>query len=335
MAALLPTHEIGSLKKPLWLVNILRDKRVPREEKQKARDDASYLNLRILEEVGLDIVYDGEARRVEMYEYPVRNIGGFKFAGRVRSWDNRYFKKARCISEVEYKTTYHLEEFSFLKERARKPLKIPVTGAYTLADWSYNEYYPSKEEFVVALAQKVVRPLLKGLVEAGAEHIQIDEPAATTHQDEMGIFAESFNKSVQGVSGNIGVHICYSGDNYTSLLPHLLEIKASHYALEFANRDSWQTGVSAEARSGYSSLRLFKEYGGAKIGVGVLDVHRDDVEPPSLVRDRLVYAARALGDPGLVLANPDCGLRTRSRDIAFRKLKAMVEGTELARRVLA
>ncbi|MBI2183455.1 MAG: hypothetical protein HYU39_00695 [Thaumarchaeota archaeon] len=334
MTETLVSHEIGSLKKPIWLVNTVRNKSLPKETKDTARDDSAYLNLKILEEIGLDLVYDGEARRVEMYEYPIRHIEGFEFAGRVRSWDNKYFRKARCVGEVKLRDDYHNGEFLFLKNYATKPLKIPVTGPYTLADWSYNEYYPSREEFVIALARKVIRPLLRGLVEIGAEYIQVDEPAATTHPDEMKMFVEAYNEAVKSVPGSISVHICYSGDNYRSLFPHVLEMKTSHFALEFANRDTWDAGGSKEAREGYSALEYFKGNRDLKVGLGVLDVHRDAVEPPKLVKDRILYAAKVLGDASRVLVNPDCGLRTRSREVAFAKLRSMVEGVKLARKEL-
>jgi 5-methyltetrahydropteroyltriglutamate--homocysteine methyltransferase len=112
-------------------------------------------------------------------------------------------------------------------------------------------------------------------------------------------------------------------------------MKTSFFALEFANRDTWRAGVSPEARSGYSTLHAFKEYGGKfAVGIGLIDVHRDDVESAELVRDRIAYAAKIIGDPSRVMASPDCGLRTRSREISFAKLRSLVEGARLARREL-
>jgi len=64
-------------------------------------------------------------------------------------------------------------------------------------------------------------------------------------------------------------------------------------------------------------------------------VHVDKIEPPELVRDRILYAAKALGDPSKIYVNPDCGLRTRSRTIAFEKIKSEVKGAELARQKLS
>ncbi|MBI5133475.1 MAG: hypothetical protein HZA83_02065, partial [Thaumarchaeota archaeon] len=267
-----PTQEIGSLKKPEWLLELVRNNQISDEDKAKARNDAAYLNIKTLEDIGLDIIYDGEVRRVEMYEYPVRYINGFEFAGLVRSWDNKYYKKARCVSKVAYKTDFHLEEFKFVKDSSNRTIKVPVTGPYTLADWSYNEYYDSKEEFVIDLARNVVRPLIMDLVKHGAQVIQIDEPAATTHPSEMKIFAEAINECAKGVEAKITVHACYSGNDYQALVPYAAEIKATQFALEFANRDSWKLGTTDDVRNGYSVLKLLKEHGfNGEVGLGVVD----------------------------------------------------------------
>jgi 5-methyltetrahydropteroyltriglutamate--homocysteine methyltransferase len=66
----------------------------------------------------------------------------------------------------------------------------------------------------------------------------------------------------------------------------------------------------------------------------VLDIHTDFIEPPELVRDRIMYAVEVFADPNRIHVTPDCGLRTRSWDVAYRKLQNMVEGTHLAKRAL-
>lgn len=328
----LQTQEVGSLKKPSWLVKTLMDKTSSEEEKECARNDAALLNIMQMENSGMDIIYDGEARRVEMYEYSAKRINGMKFSGRVRSWDNKYYKKARCVDKVSYTGPYHLDEFKFIKQHTEKRLKVPITGAYTIADWSYNEYYQNKEDFVFDLAREVLHPLVRDLVAEGATFIQIDEPAATTHPQEMKLVVDAFNETISGIDAKFGIHICYSGNNYMALHPTVLEMKNHQYTLEFANRDSWNLGTTAKERTGYSALDNFKEYNEKKeIGLGVIDVHLNDLESAELVRDRILYAVSVVGDPSLIQVNPDCGLRTRSREVSFKKLENMVKGTLLAR----
>jgi 5-methyltetrahydropteroyltriglutamate--homocysteine methyltransferase len=323
------TQEIGSLKKPNWLLDYLKS-RASDDEKKEALNEAAFLNVKMLENIGLDFVYDGEVRRIEMYELPVKNIEGFEFAGRVRSWDNRYYKKARVTGEVKYRLNYHLEEFLYVKSIASKIPKVPVTGAYTIMDWSYNEFYKDRSELAFELS-KVVRRVMSDLSDYGAPVLQIDEPAATTHPDEMDMFVDVFNEQAKGINAKISTHICYSGDEYSSLMPRIAELKASHFALEFANRDKNELGVDDESRPGYRALKAFREYGnGKEIGLGVLDVHTDFIELPELIRDRILYAVKILGDYSKIYINPDCGLRTRQRKIAFEKLKSMMEGVKMA-----
>lgn len=326
-------QEIGSLRKSDWLIKTLRNPNISQEAKKAARDDLAYINIKKMEEAGLDIVYDGEARRTEMYEYAVRNISGFKLTGQIRSWDNKYYRKARVIDKVGYIKPYHLDEYKSVAEIAKKEVKIPITGPYTLADWSYNEFYPKREDLIFDLAKEVINPMLKELVSAGAKIIQLDEPAATTHPNDSKLFVEAFNQSVKGVKAKITVHICYSGDNYTTLFPDILEMKCTQFALEFANRDTSKLGVNRESRHGYSALEAFKEYNDPReIGLGVSDVHVDLIESPEIIRDRILYAEKIWGDPTKIYVNPDCGLRTRSRDVAFTKLSRISKGRDLAKK---
>ncbi|HEV2450042.1 MAG TPA: hypothetical protein VGU43_06515 [Thermoplasmata archaeon] len=368
---LFPTQEIGSLARPRW--QLLGQRGVPldagaREEFQRwngrlqfvpeadaavapflapngtsvaadtVRDWGSLFGLRYLEHVGLDRVYDGEARRVEMYEAAVRHMTGFTFEGHVRSFDQKYYRKAAATEAVGLHEPYHLSEYQFLAGRATKPLKLPITGPYTIADWSFNEHYLGRQkgwkgpsarraaqrEFVEAVAREAIRPTLKALVAAGCRQIQVDEPAAGTHPKEAALVAAGFNAATEGIDAEFSMHICFS--DYRSLFPALLEAKrCRQWALEFANRDT-------DHHDAYSELELLNEYGDDRsVGLGVLDVHRDAVETPIQVRDRILRATKVLGDPSRIWANPDCGLRTRSLEVAWQKLTSLVEGARLAR----
>lgn len=368
---LFPVQEIGSLPKAPWLLAYLRGKKVEEkdlehlrrwanaigfEEESSAeailiqpktpeteghiRNLASVFGIRFLESAGLDYVYDGEANRIEMYEHPVRNSEGFEFYGHVRSFDDRYYRKAACVRKVGFRKPYHLDEFAYVNSHARRKVKVPVTGPYTIAEWSFNEFYQkrlagsyknlrelkreAKREFVMDVAKEMIRPNLHALVSAGAEWIQLDEPALTTKPDEVPFFVEAFNACTEGISCKFSVHICYS--DYRALYPHILELKnCKQLALEFANRDN-------EKREAYNQLKLLADYGDKReIGLGVADVHVDQVESAQLIRDRIEYAVKLLVEPERIYVNPDCGLRTRTWEVANAKLRNIVKGAEMAR----
>ena len=130
------------------------------------------------------------------------------------------------------------------------------------------------------------------------------------------------------------MHICFS--DYSALWPAVLELEdCLELQLEFANRDSRELGTTDADRPGYvETLRLFKEHGYPGVGLGVLDIHSDFIEPAELVRDRILYAVDVLDDPSRIQINPDCGLRTRSWDVVYEKLANMVAGTRLAEEAL-
>ena len=66
-------------------------------------------------------------------------------AARCASFDNKYYSKSAATGPVSLAEPYHNDEFAFLQSVAKHDLKIPITGAYTLAVWSYDEHYVPKE----------------------------------------------------------------------------------------------------------------------------------------------------------------------------------------------
>lgn len=381
MSTHLLSYEIGSLAKPEWRVKAvagrplsqadLEDARawgrrlglacepllellaraqagpLDEEGRRLVRQWASRYALRLLEQAGLDVVYDGEQQRSEMYHYPITHARGFEFRGLVRSFDNKYYQKAACVAPPELVAPYHVEEFRFVRGEARRPLKVPLTGAYTLADWSFDEHYAREElplgsaaaqadrrrarrEFVLDVARRLVRPNVEALLQAGADWIQIDEPAVTTHPEEVPLFVEAFNETVRGLTGRFTIHICFS--DYRLLFPHIEGLENCWgICLGFANEDTTEPGPDPARRPGYALLRRFAALKRRfHLGVGVLDIHTDFIEPVELVRDRLLYALDVLG-PAWVNPCPDCGLRTRSWEVAYRKLCHMSEAIESLR----
>jgi 5-methyltetrahydropteroyltriglutamate--homocysteine methyltransferase len=231
-------------------------------------------------------------------------------------------------------------------------LKIPITGAYTLAVWSYDEHHTPKEgrlgagygrkqeiearrELTLDIARNLIRPNLEALIGLGADWIQIDEPGASTEADELDLFVESFNVSVEGLDCFFSTHLCFS--DYDLFFPAIEGMSGCRqYCVGFANYDSRELGTSGADRPGYEVISKFRDLPYEPIlGLGVLDIHTDFVESPELVRDRILYATEVFGDPERIHVCPDCGLRTRSWEVAYDKLRNMVEGTKLAEQALA
>jgi 5-methyltetrahydropteroyltriglutamate--homocysteine methyltransferase len=378
------THEIGSLDKPGWrvkayagkkledgdieearrwgqliqvaryedLLALLRQSPIDRSNRDDIKRWSSRYGVRMLESAGLDVVYDGEQQRSEMYAWAVAHANGFDWRGSVRAFDNKYYSKAAVTGPISLKEPYHNEEFAFLRSVARADLKVPVTGAYTIADWSFDEHYVKDEgpsgthaarkarrhearrQFILDVARNMIRPNVEALIGLGARWIQIDEPGGSTDPEELEIFAESFNESVRGLDATFSTHLCFS--DYNLFFPGIEAMTGcKQFCVGFANYDSRELGRTHDDRPGYNVISKFRDlpYRPA-LGLGVLDIHTNFIEPPELVRDRILYAVDVFDDPARIHVTPDCGLRTRSWDVAYAKLKNMVAGVELAKKEL-
>lgn len=367
------SHEIGSLAKPNWrvkalnniplseediedakywikflnidaqeLIDIISKKQnFTHEEKEKIVEYSSLFAIKLLEKAGLDVVYDGEQHRVEMYEHPIKRIDGFRFYGHVRSFDNKYYRKAAVYEEPKLKEYFHLDELKTIKKYANKPIKIPITGPYTLVDWSFDEFYlrdteigtkegilkrkEARRKFIEDMAKNIIYENLKVLYENSIKFIQIDEPAATTKRNEIELFIDGLISAIGDLRGKafFSVHICFS--DYNLLFPHIQKLEGivNELHFEYANRDSKELGVNEKVRRGYEILKKLKEYNFV-VGLGVIDVHDDYIEPVELIRDRILYALEIIKDANRIFVAPDCGLRTRSWKVAYEKLKNMV-----------
>ncbi len=323
------------------------------EERERIIQIASIYAIRMFETAGLDRVYNGEQPRTEMYDFLAKQTEGISTAGVLNSFDANYFRKGIVEGEISIRDSgveFFQKEYEFVKANSKKVAKPCFTGPYTMGDWSYVEFYRHKYEgrgerpleslkkgrrdAILDFSTKVLNPIVKKLVNEGAEVIQIDEPAAATNENDADVFTDSVNAAFEGVPANIekAVHLCFS--NYPALFPALAECKANSYLVEFTNHAS-PTNFKPDhvSRETFKIIELFKEYGmDVNVGIGVIDIHSDLIETPEVVRDRLLYAEKLLGDATKIQVNPDCGLRTRRWAIAYEKLQNMVKGRDLARK---
>jgi 5-methyltetrahydropteroyltriglutamate--homocysteine methyltransferase len=67
--------------------------------------------------------------------------------------------------------------------------------------------------------------------------------------------------------------------------------------------------------------------------LGVLDLGSPGAETPDVVAERIRKALAVVPPERLVVA-PDCGMKYLPRELAFRKLEAMVAGARLVRDAL-
>jgi 5-methyltetrahydropteroyltriglutamate--homocysteine methyltransferase len=268
------------------------------------------------EEIGLDVLVDGEMYRGDMATYFARNLDGFEISGLVRSYDNRYYRKPVIKGKVRWRGPITVDRWEFAQGLTEKPLKAILTGPYTMMDWSFNEYYPNRREACLDLA-RALHEEVKALADAGAKIIQVDEPASSARAEELPEFGiEAMQVVTEGVDAYFITHICYGAFEF--IYPGMLKLPVDNFDLEMSNSE-------------LDLVELFREHPFTRdLSFGVVDVHSHVVEDREVVKDRIKRALEVL-PPERLWIDPDCGLKTRTKEETVGKLRALVEATKEVR----
>ncbi|MDQ4025198.1 MAG: methionine synthase [Actinomycetota bacterium] len=302
------TTSVGSLPKPAYITHArgrYARGEIGRDELRELERRATAEWIAFQEEIGTDVVVDGEQYRGDMVAFFAEELPGLEIGGLVRSYGNRYYRKPIATGSVGRDHPVTVEWWEYAQSLTSKPVKGMLTGPYTICDWSFNEHYATRRDFVLDLA-KVIRDEALDLERAGARFIQIDEPAASTRMDELDLVIEAMGIVTEPLSAHTITHICY-GD-FHKAYPKMLEIPVDQIDLEFANSD-------------YSLLEEFSDHPFTKyIGLGISDVHTHTVEPVEEMAEGLRRSLKLL-QPEKVFVDPDCGLKTRTEDEAKAKLR--------------
>ena len=311
----LETTSVGSLPKPDYLV-AARAKaaagKLAASDLRKLEERATSEWVRFQEDIGIDILVDGEQYRGDMATYFAENLEGMEVSGLVRSYGNRYYKKPIITGDLERPKPISVGWYRFAQDLTKKPVKGMITGPYTMMDWSFDEHYRSREEAALAFA-KLLHAEARDLESAGAQIIQVDEPALSTRFDELPLLVKAVGIVTKGLDAKTILHTCYG--NYEAIYPYFNRLPVDQLDLEMSNS-------SLDLLERFRREPLKKE-----IAFGVIDVHSHVVESQGQVVDR-VEKALSLFDPQKLVIDPDCGLKTRTVDEAKAKLEVMVRSTQ-------
>ncbi|HEY1608714.1 MAG TPA: hypothetical protein VGG24_05570, partial [Paraburkholderia sp.] len=88
--------------------------------------------------------------------------------------------------------------------------------------------------------------------------------------------------------------------------------------------------ISIETAQSSLDTSVLEKLRGKTIILGVLDLSEPAIETPEIVAARIRRALPHV-DPENVIVAPDCGLKYLPRDVAFGKMKAMVDGAAIVR----
>jgi 5-methyltetrahydropteroyltriglutamate--homocysteine methyltransferase len=337
------TTLVGSYPQPDWLID--RERllsnlpprvrarelwRVPEPFLGEAHDDATALAIREFEQVGLDILTDGEIRRESYSNRFATALEGMDIdkPAMVMGRTGKQNAVPRVVGPVRRTRPVEVEDLRFLRARTDRPVKITLPGPFTMSQQAANEAYDDPAELAMDLAVAVGEEI-RDLFAAGADVVQIDEPWLQARPDEARDYAvAAINRALEGADGTTALHTCFG-------YAHVVTGKPAGYSFfdELNDCAVDQLAIeSAQPRLDPSILRRIRD---KTVILGVLDLADDaPVETPDQVATH-IEAALEFIEPERLQVAPDCGMKYLPRDVALAKLRALAEGAARVRARLA
>ena len=322
------TKVVGSYPIPSWLAA---------NPSAPALRDAILVVLKTQELAGIDLVSDGELSRFDvshpetngMIDYFIRPMGGISSALSREDLtqfaaEKRMGFRAQPAGVVEgpiTEGTLNLpNDWQLFRGLSSTDTMFTFTAPYMLARTLVDQQHGD----IRALTMAIAEVLRKQVESIDAPVIQMDEAHLTGHADDADWAHEPFNLALGGIRGEKAVHLCfgnYGGQSiqkgyWKDLMPFLNKLDADHLVLEFARR-------------GYDELEAFKELKPeTKLGVGVVDIKDNEVEPTDVIASRIENAVNTLGIDRIKWVHPDCGFWMLPRSVADLKMAALVAGRD-------
>jgi len=341
LTQLFPTTLVGSYPQPEWLIDRkrlagrfpprVRAKelwRIPEPFLAEAQNDATLLAIRAQEEAGLDIITDGEVRRESYSNRFATALEGVDIDNPGTALDRSGHPNPvpRIAGKIRRKHPVEVDDVKFLRAHTDRRIKMTVPGPFTMSQQAQNDFYESEEEAAMDYAV-AVNAEIHDLFAAGADIVQIDEPYMQARPEKARQYGlRALNRALEDVEGTTAVHICFG---YAAVI----HVRPSGYSFLGELAACRCDQVSIETAQSNLDCSVLKSLPAKKIILGVIDLDDFKVENPQIVAGRIRRALPYARAEDIIVA-PDCGMKYLPRDVAFGKMKAMVEGARILRREL-
>ena len=348
------TEPIGSIPRPAALIAAMVDAQAGKTT--AAALDAAYADalrdtIQRFEQTGSPVITDGEQTKPSFATYPLSGLTNLAPGGVVIPFADGHTRQLPRLTSAPFRYGVHAATFL---QAARRYTTLPIKQAVISAS-ALSLLYPSepiagysREQFLADLIDEAEADI-RGALDAGAASVQIDftEARLSLKLAPSGGLLRSFvvlnNQVLDRFSADdrqrIGVHVCPGGDHdsthsadidYAGLLPELFHMHVGRFYLQMASEPDKKRVLALVKQLLQPNHTVF---------VGVIDPINPQIETAAEVRDRVLEAASFLPAHQLGTTD-DCGFApfaddtSTPRDIAFNKIRARVEGTELAAREL-
>ncbi len=309
------------------------------------------------EAAGVDVVSDGEWRRIGYFEIFAQRVGGFRkgeYASEAlaqdsvpdagssppQQWTLKEFKQALIIEPLLYSQPIVAGEGRFLRAHTDRTIKVALPSPHMIGQRLWHETYSreaysSRRDFIEAVIP-ILRQEIHHLKEAGVDIVQFDDPWFCFFVDPnyrarfddpeaaMEEAIDDLNRVLDGVEGiKTALHVC-RGNRERQVYAHG-DYRPILPFLTQANVDQ----LSMEfAISEAGDVDVFSDHKWeGELALGVVDVRGQEIESPEVIVDRAERALEFFAPEQLSLT-PDCGFAPTSTngipmDEAYLKLSSL------------
>jgi 5-methyltetrahydropteroyltriglutamate--homocysteine methyltransferase len=349
---LFPVTTVGSWPRPARLLEAqrqLRRQRITRGEFERIGDDAVRHVVRLQEEVGCDLVTDGELRRDNFYSFVAGKFAGVRlmtlaemldlvedkagFERLLQTLDVPAYAISNpvCVGRIDRREPLAVDDLLFVRRETDRPVKVTLPGPYLLTRAMFvaevtRDAYPTKED----LAQDVVRVLREevlALAEEGAEFIQLDEPVLTELAFAPGR-TRTFMCAALAARNDPAEELEFAVSLINRVVDGVTGVRIGVHVC----RGNWSRDETTLLQGSYQALKRYFDrmqvgqlvlecateragdllrFNGKELGLGVVNPRIDAVESSADIR-RAVERALEIYPPERLFLNPDCGFGTFS-----------------------
>jgi len=346
----IPTEPVGSVPRPRALQEAVLEHakgNITDEEINEYFDKAVKDTIERFEATGSPVISDGEQSKPSFATYPLEGLKNLAKDGVVIPFEDGHSRQLPRLTEGPFRyANYAGSYLSRAKKFTSRPVKQAVISASAMSllypESGIADY--SREEFINDLVEQSVADI-RSCFDNGAYDVQIDftegrlaiklDPSKGLLKQFIDLNNQVLSHFTEEERERIGVHTCPGGDHdsthsadvdYSELIPMLLELNSGNFYMQMASEQDPE-----------KSLRVVGDHikPHQRVYIGVIDVINEEVETPETVRDRVLTAAEYI-PAGQLGTTDDCGFSpfgddvATSRDTAFAKISARVEGTKLA-----
>ncbi len=324
---------IGSLLRPEYLKRAVQQHeagQISDAELRAAEDRAVLEAIALQEACDIDVITDGEMRRMYWFDPLTKSLGGYTFDATApvpfvtpEGPQIQVVKLPAVTRRLERRDNLPLRELTFLRQHTRKPVKATLPSlTYASVLWVpgvSDRVYPDREQYMHEALQ-LTRGLVAELVESGVRYIQLDAPRYTHLVSEVGI--ENFRRL--GINPDTWLDEMIALDN--ALIEGFPGVTFGLHLCRGNARSMWSVegGYDPIAEKLFTQLRvqrLLLEYDTPRAGtfaplrfvppdktvvLGLITTKTPEMETADLIRRRVEEATRYIPLERLAIS-PQCG----------------------------